>query len=1016
VAASLPSGTVTFLFTDIEGSTALLKSLGERYQPLLDRQYALIRAALERHNGAEVKTEGDAIFAAFSSADDAAAAALDAQRSLQAEPWPSDAVIRVRMGMHTGRATPVGADYVALPVNQAARVVSAAHGDQVVVSSATRGASTWLPDGASWVPLGDFNVRDFDGPETLYQLAHPDLRTDFPPPRVPPAIRHNLPTARTAFVGRAAERTHAEQLVRDHRLVSVVGAGGAGKTRLAIQAAAAMVDHFSDGVWLIELATVVDDAFVTDAVADALGIRPRPGESVGETLVDELSRRHMLLLLDNCEHLIAAVAELTDLLLSRCKQIHVLATSREPLNVAGELVWRLPSLAPPDAAALFRERAGTAQSADDLGESEDAAVETIIRRLDGIPLALELAASRLRSMTVAQLAQRLDDRFALLTGGPRTALPRQQTLRATIDWSYDLLNDHEKAVLRQLSVFVGGCTLEAAEAVCDAETPVLDVLDSLVGKSLVISRAGRYELLDTIRQYGRERLLDAGEAAATRARFAAWALEFLNARADESRYAEVEEDHDNALAAIDTAVAMEDGPLVWGLLSRLTQFWWLTGKHHIGLARVSAALGIAGPDKLRYESFFWAQELALSVREWPQMAEYSERALELREHGEPADVAGLVYHAGGAADMLGDWDAAVANGRLALEMAQASADDYRLAIQYDAVADYLLHVGGAVDIMRALSDRALDHAQGSDSNRVKADTLSRRAERALAHADIETAKRHCEVARNLALGTTLESRLWRHLALIVVAEADLAAARDCAVRATSVARDADSPAEAALGLVVLAQIELEQGTAEAAVAHLDDAVALVQQVGNRGFEARVRALRAEALISVGNHADAVVQAQQAVDLATAISDAAEQCAAAQAAAEVATATGDFVSARTHAQRAIEVGVRGLNVNTHRAWTLLANATEADDLTTAVRLDGTAARWLEEIPQFVWPRRRAADEEARAARRARLGESEALRQLDLGRQDPAFERLLRYRAQLEEFATAALERAGYSSSR
>ena len=532
----MPTETLTFLFTDIEGSTKLLERLGpEAYTRLLAEHHQLVRSALDAHGGNEVGTQGDSFFAAFSSPSAALAAAIDMQGAFAARPWAQGEQLRVRMGVHAGEASETSAGPVGLEVHRAARVAAVAHGGQVVVSEAAAVlVRESLPAGASLRSLGLHRLKDLGRPEHIFQLESPGLERDFPPLRSldNPVLKNNLPAQLTSFIGRGPEVSDLEALVGSSRLVTLTGPGGSGKTRLALQVAAELLDGSGDGVWFVDLAPVEDPGLVPSAVASVLKVREQPARSLTETLCVELADQSLLILLDNCEHLIDACAKLADALGRACPHLSVLATSREPLGIYGERVHRvLPLSVPPAGAArpedvvvsegamLFCERARAHQEGFVLDGPNSAAVASICRRLDGIPLAIELAAARMRTMSVADIADRLHDRFRLLTGGGRTAVPRQQTLETSIDWSYALLNEPERMALARLSVFAGGFDLSAAEAVAGADEAdafgTVDLVSSLVDKSLVQSEVlpsgrTRYRLLESVREYASARLAALG--------------------------------------------------------------------------------------------------------------------------------------------------------------------------------------------------------------------------------------------------------------------------------------------------------------------------------------------------------------------------------------------------------------------------------------------------------------------------------------------------------------------------
>jgi predicted ATPase/class 3 adenylate cyclase len=645
--AMQPTGTVTFLFTDIEGSTTLWQRHSTAMETALARHDAMLRTAITANGGHVFKTVGDAFCAAFAAAPDALAAAIAAQHALAAEPWPETGPLHVRMALHTGAAQLRDGDYFGPTINRVARVLAAGHGGQVLLSLATAQlVRELLPTDVTLLDLGEHHLRDLVQPERIFQVLHPDLPTVFPPLRAGVRPPTNLSAAFSSFVGREQEMSHVRQLLTGARLLTLTGAGGIGKTRLALETAAELVDQYPDGVWLVELAALTDPFFVPQAVATALTIREQPDSSLTATITDHLRPRTMLLLLDNCEHLVAACASLVETLLRSCPSVSVLATSREPLGITGESRYRVPPLGLPSAASarlrglgdgthsastdlpntqyrlsdtqseavrLFVQRAQAVQPAFALTDANMTAVAQICRRLDGMPLALELAAARTSVLTVDQIAARLDDRFRLLTGGSRTALPRQQTLRALIDWSYALLAPAEQALLARLSVFAGGFSLDAAEAVCgtddDATWDTLDLLGNLVDKSLVLSdtqgKAPRYRLLTTIREFAAGQLATASDSAALRSRHYGWYLA-LAERADGAVQGpdqqfwleQLDLEHDNLRAAVQWAAENGDPPAELRLAAALWRFWEIHGHLSEGRARLEHALTRPGGDTL----------------------------------------------------------------------------------------------------------------------------------------------------------------------------------------------------------------------------------------------------------------------------------------------------------------------------------------------------------------------------------------------------------------------------------
>ena len=605
-----PTGTITFLFTDIEGSTKLWEDHPAAMRLALARHDFLLRETISAQEGFIFKTVGDAFCAAFATAPSALTAALTAQLALAAEPWAAETPLRVRMALHVGAAEERDGDYFGPALNRAARLLSAGHGGQTLLSLAAQELTRdLLPESASLHDLGPHRLKDLTRPETVFQLVHPALPGAFPPLRSMdnPALPNNLPQQTTSFIGREREVAEIKALLPAARLLTLAGTGGTGKSRLSLQVAADLLDLYPDGTWLIELAALSDPALVPQTVAQILGVREERDKPPLQALEEWLRARHLLLILDNCEHLLPACAALAARLLQSCPRVQILASSREPLNVAGEQIYRVPSLSLPDlkqsqtveivsqyeAVSLFIERAQAVQSSFAVTSANAPAVAQICVHLDGIPLAIELAAARVRSLSVTEIHSRLNQRFRLLTGGSRTVLPRQQTLRALIDWSYDLLTDPEKALLRRLSVFAGGWTFGAAEAVCAGEPvedwEVLDLLTALVDKSLAVAEpAGdgtRYFLLKTIGQYARDRLCDAGEeyAVCTRHRD-----EFLGL-AERARpeiqgpgqllwLDKLEAEHDNLRAALDWCLEDPEGAQPGlRLASDLFFLWWMRG-------------------------------------------------------------------------------------------------------------------------------------------------------------------------------------------------------------------------------------------------------------------------------------------------------------------------------------------------------------------------------------------------------------------------------------------------------
>jgi predicted ATPase/class 3 adenylate cyclase len=622
---NLPSGTVTFLFTDIEGSTKLAQEHPATWESLRARHHAILREAIESHNGYIFQIIGDAFCAAFHTAGDALRAAVKSQIDLDAENW-NDAPIKVRMGIHTGKAEvqEKGEYHGFLTMSRVQRLLSASHGGQVLLSLATEELiRDELPENVSLCDMGEKRLKDLTRSEHIHQLVISNLPAEFPPLKTLDAYRHNLPAQMTSFIGREKEMAEIAQAIREHRLVTLTGVGGTGKTRLALQVAANLLDQFPDGVWFVELAPVSDPELIPQTILATFGISEQQGRTILQILTDYFGERSLLIVLDNCEHLIDASAKLADSLLNKAHSLKFLVTSREALGVKGEATWHVPSLSLPDlkhlpsienltqyeAVRLFIERAILVQPNFTVTNDNASFVAQICTRLDGIPLAIELATSRVKALSVEQISKRLDDRFHLLTGGARTSLPRQQTLRATIDWSYNLLSNQEKTLFRRLAVFVSGWRLEAAEIVCGGEgiesEQILDLLSQLVNKSLVtvenVGDESRYHRLETIRQYAREKLLDSGESETIRDRHLQFFLKLAEVakpyldRSDAVEWHDrIEADHDNLRLALDwTQHSEHNAESGLRLADALSGFWTTRGYLVEGRERSLSALNHA---------------------------------------------------------------------------------------------------------------------------------------------------------------------------------------------------------------------------------------------------------------------------------------------------------------------------------------------------------------------------------------------------------------------------------------
>ena len=698
--AEQPTGTVTLLFTDIEGSTRLLDRLGTaRYAQSLELHRRLIREALERNSGYEVDCEGDAFFVAFGRATDAVAAAAEAQRALADAEWPEEQPIRVRIGIHTGEPLVAPPRYVGLDVHKAARIMAAGHGGQVLLSAATQR----LVDPATpVVSLGEHRLKDLSQPEPLYQLRVEGQPDEFPALKTLGNRPTNLPVVATPFVGRAAELLElGELLLRpDVRLLTVTGPGGIGKTRLALQAAADAVEGFSDGVYWVSLAAIRDPALVVPTVAQTLGVREEPNESVSVTLGRHLREKRLLLVLDNLEHVIEVAPAFAELL-AAAPRLTVLSTSREALRLRGEHLFDVPILTLPtgdetaveagDAVQLFLARARAAdQQFKATGESVRV-IAQIVCQLEGLPLAIELAAARVRALPLQALLQRLDSRLHLLTSGSRDADERQRTLRATIQWSYDLLPRPEQVLLERLSIFVGGCRLDAAEAVCDLDSSLgigsFEGIASLIDKSLLRRRSDpdgepRYWMLETIREYAAERLAERGPETVTtfRGRHTAWYLAVAETAASASLSAAegdahrlLDADQQNLRAALGSLHEARDALRLAHLGCALGEFWAISGRYSEGLAWLRRVLGRLESERTseRLETLMWATWLASELGEIEEAAQYADERIALaRQSGDPKRLGSALNSSALVASRAGDSRSALACQIEAVAMAR----------------------------------------------------------------------------------------------------------------------------------------------------------------------------------------------------------------------------------------------------------------------------------------------------------------------------------------------------------
>jgi predicted ATPase/class 3 adenylate cyclase len=823
---------VTFLFTDIEGSTALWEQDGARMSQALAAHDALARSAVEHRHGTVVKITGDGVHAVFDDALHALAATLDMQLALADPAATRGVALRVRCGLHAGMVERRDNDYFGSSVNRAARIMSAAHGGQVLLSQAVVDCvREILPAAVSLRDLGNVRLKDLATPEHVYQVVHPNLRQDFPALRSLEATPNNLPQQATSFIGREKELEELNRLQATTRLLTLTGSGGCGKTRLSLQLAADALESFPDGAWFVELAPLSDRGLVPPTVATVLGLMEESGRPISQTLTEHLKDKRLLLLLDNCEHLLDVCARLADALVRQCPYVTILASSREALGIAGEQTYRVPSLslpnpkqahtpisvAPFEAVQLFIDRALLARADFAVTNQNAPTLASICYRLDGIPLAIELAAARVRSLSVEEIDGKLDQRFRLLTGGSRAALPRQQTLRSLIDWSYDLLSDSEKRLLQRLSVFAGGWTLAAAEQVCAGgaveHRGVLDLLTSLCDKSLVMVDQNdgpyRYRLLETVRQYVREKLLEDGDTEVVRERhrdyFLGIAETAKSALASLGReqsiwLAKLDLEQDNLRAvlawSLDESQANEVALQLCGLLE---QFWLRQAQSREGRQWCDAAVARAGPTgstAIYAKAVLAAGTFAYRLGDYGAARTSLERALAVATGiGDRTMQTMALIRLGVAESLHGNFEQAQATYQQAVTLCQDTGDRKQeclilmnlalLRINQVDLAGATEPLNCALSLSRDLNDRALE-----------ASVLDIMGNQAWYRADLGAAQEHCEHSLSIlrAMGArNAEGNSLRSLAKIASARGAIDVARTFFLDALAASREHGDP-------------------------------------------------------------------------------------------------------------------------------------------------------------------------------------------------------------------------------
>ncbi|MGH2692992.1 MAG: ATP-binding protein [Actinomycetota bacterium] len=755
MATQLPTGTVTFLFTDIEGSTLLLRELGDRYAEVLRDHGEIVRGILEREGGAEIGTEGDSFFAAFASPAAAARAVVEIQRALAAHGWPDGAEVRVRMGLHTGEGTRVGDSYVGIDVHRAARIGDAGHGGQILLSEATEGlVQRSLPDGAKLRDLGPHRLKDMPQPERLFQLSVEGLPDEFPPLRSLDARPNNLPAQMSTFIGREDAIREVEATLESTRLLTLTGPGGTGKTRLALEVAHRQFPAFPDGVWFVDLSAITDPSVVLTEIAVALDLTRDPGASVFECLEQDLHDKTLLLVLDNFEQVLDAAMAIEHLL-SHAPGLKVMVTSRSVLSIYGEREYPVPPLKLPEpeprptpealshseAVALFVERARAVRP-DFLVTAENAAaVAEICSRLDGLPLAIELAAVRVNVLTPQAMLPRLDERLSLLTSGPRSLPERQRTLRGAIDWSYQLLEEPERRLFARLATFWGGGSLEAIEAVCDSDlgAPMLDLLGTLIDDSLLRRMETpdgevRFQMLETIREFAAERLEAEPDAAEVRERHA---RNFLSLAVEAEGHLlgdnqkewldRFDREHDNIRSALKWSVGSGEVEVGQEAAGAMWRFWHQRGHLAEGRKKLEHLLEVpegSGMTAARFKALTGAGGLAYWQNDYAATERFYTEALNVaRELGDERAIAEALHNLSYTDRIAGREEAGFAKLREVLEIARSIGDRQLTADSLQLLGNHALREGEPQEGL-AMVEEALDIYRELGNRFAVADSLS----------------------------------------------------------------------------------------------------------------------------------------------------------------------------------------------------------------------------------------------------------------------------------------------------
>ena len=876
---TLPSGVVTFVFTDIVGSTRLFRRLGDDYVQLLATHNRLLREAFDGSGGVEVKTEGDAFLVAFADATAALEACANGQRALRGHDWPADAEVHVRMGVHTGPAEAVDGDYVALTLHQAARISAAARGDQVLVSEETaRVADGIAASGLSLEDLGQYQLRDFPTPERLYQLCAPDLTSAVSRPQALGVLAHNLPFLRTSFVGREDALTGIGELLDLAGLVTILGPGGVGKTRLAIEVAFRNVERFRNGVWMVELGSISDPDLLRSTIARTLGISEEPGRPIGDVLIEAIRPQQLLLVMDNCEHVIDEVASTLERLLQACPDLVVLATSREPINIEGEAMWRAAPLSAPDretaatpealatfdSVKLFADRAALTDPLFELSTRNCVDVAEIVARLDGVPLAIEIAAAALRELELPAVRAGLASRFEALPAGRRTAPARHRTLHGVVQWSFDLLSPLEQLVFSRLSTLGGSWTMDSAVAVCRDDRlgaeDIVPAVERLVEASLVVPHAAledRYVMLETIREFATVKLHELGDES-IHARHLEWfrrvaenAEDALSGPGRGALMVALEADQENFRQAIQHA--MQVGPLEQGLQlgAALAPFWISHGN--------------------------WAEAGAL--------------------------LTGLIERAEDASPILAK--ALVAAANIVLQQ-------------------------GDYDRGEQLFERALRLAEAADEMSILARGLSGLGYVHFRRSNLEDAERLWRQALDAsrqAGDERITTMVLRSMAIVAASRGDQARCGELLEDAIASARTIGDEQQLRLLLGSAAEMNLWRGRYDQARSQYGDALRLAQEIGDQAGRASLLADLGSVQMLQGRYEDAQHSASEAVELAVKLDNGRVHALALGVLGEVAACQGRYPAARDLFDQALAVA-RRLGAPAETACVLCAQASLA----------------------------------------------------------------------------------------